>query len=99
MGRMLTRPPLIATLALALALAGACGNVQNTAPDAPAGDDAATDAPGSSGRCDPARPFGAPVLVENVNSSNDEFGFAVTRDELTAFVGRIAQPPVSSATI
>jgi hypothetical protein len=88
---MLTRSPLLA----ALALAGACGNVRNNTPDAPAGGDA----PGPAGRCDPAKPFGAPVLVENVNSSNDELGFTVTRDELTGFVGRIAQPPVSSATI
>jgi hypothetical protein len=87
---MRTHSPLLA----GLVLASACGNVQDTAPDAPA-----PDAPGSSERCDPAKPFGAPVLVENVNSSNDEFDFTVTRDERTGFVARIAQPPVSSATI
>jgi len=96
---MLTRSPRLPALALALALAGACGNVQNTKPDASTGDDAGIDAPGTTGRCDPAKPFDAPVLAPNVNSSNDEFGFAVTRDELTAFVGRVVQPPGGSATI
>jgi hypothetical protein len=45
------------------------------------------------------KPFGAPTLVANVNTSNDEFGFTLTRDERTAFVGRVVQPPSASATI
>lgn len=85
---------------LLLTIAGACGNVQDSNPDAPGGGgDASVDAPGTQGRCDPAKPFGAPVLVENVNTSNDEFSFSVTRDETIGFVGRVVQPPASSATI
>jgi len=38
--------------------------------------------------CGLADPFGAPTLVAGVNTSLDETGFTMTRDELTAFVGR-----------
>lgn len=82
-----------------MALLG-CGSVTDAPKDAPAGNDGSTgiDAPPTA-RCDPAKPFGVPMLVENVNSSNEEFGFALTRDEQTAFIGRIVQPPTASATL
>ncbi len=90
---------------------GGCGNVTGAADAPPAAIDAAVsdaapgidgpgpDAPVSQARCDPAKPFNAPVLVANVNSSNDDTHIALTRDETTAFIGRVVQPPNLSATI
>jgi len=56
-----------------------------------------TDAAGTLPRCDPTKPFGTPKLVENINSSNDEVTFALTRDERTALLGRYL--PQSAAAI
>ena len=84
-------------------LYAACGSVSSnpdavSSGDAPAGDGAVIDAPGSA-RCDPAKPFGAAMPIQVLSSSNEEFSFAMTRDELTGFVGRAVQPPTPSATI
>jgi WD40-like Beta Propeller Repeat len=82
-----------------LALVG-CGSVKETPNDAPTGNDGSTGIDAApTARCNLAKPFGAPTLVENVNSSNEEFGFSLTRDERTAFIGRAVQPPASSATL
>jgi len=79
----------------------ACGAVSDNPPDAPPGTgiDSAVDGPGTQARCDPAKPFAAATLVGNVNSSNDESSFGLTRDELTAFVGNVVQPPNLSVKI
>lgn len=91
------------------AVLAACGEVRTTPSDASTQDrDASIDATGSgdantsdasTARCDPTKPFGAPTLVANVNTSNDDVSFTLTRDERTAFVGRVVQPPTPSATI
>ncbi|HEU0033525.1 MAG TPA: hypothetical protein VFQ53_22995 [Kofleriaceae bacterium] len=79
-----------------------CGSVTDDTPrDAPAGGDGSgsgSDGPPGA-RCDPTKTFGTPTLVEAVNSSNDETAFSLTRDEQTAFVGRVFQPPISTAQI
>ncbi|MBC7976062.1 MAG: PD40 domain-containing protein [Myxococcales bacterium] len=92
-------------------ICGGCGNVTGVADAPPAAIDAAvsdatpgvdgpgTDAPVSQARCDPAKPFNAPVLLANVNSSNEDLYLALTRDEKTALIGRVVQPPTPSATI
>jgi hypothetical protein len=59
----------------------------------------AIDAPGMLVRCDPAKPFATPTLVENVNSSSDETTLSITRDEKTGFVQRSVQAPTTSNTI
>lgn len=41
---------------------------------------------GAQGFCDPQKPFGAPTLVPEINSSKNEFDFTTTRDDLTGFV-------------
>ena len=72
-----------------LSLVAACGSVTSQSPDAgPARD--ATDATGTQARCDRTKPFGAPTLLPNINSSLDEISFSLTRDEKTAFVARYA---------
>lgn len=40
-------------------------------------------------RCDPTADFGEPILVPNLNSSFDEIGMTMTRDELVAFFIRL----------
>jgi len=74
---------------LALATA-ACGNVSAT-PDGPMAIDAMrpSDAPAGQARCDPAKPFAAPIPAPGLSSSNDETAFALTRDELSGIVGRV----------
>jgi hypothetical protein len=77
-----------------------CGGVGSD-PDAPPGagadGEAGADGPAprvdaaSSGRCDPAAPFGAPVHVPGINSSFDETGLSLTSDERIAFVSRTIQ--------
>lgn len=57
----------------------------DSATDATAG---SSDAPVSQMRCDSTKPFGAPTLVENINSSLDENYFALSRDGSIAFVTR-----------
>jgi hypothetical protein len=42
-------------------------------------------------RCDPAKPFGAPTPVPNINSSLDETSFSLTQDETLGFVTRKTQ--------
>jgi len=78
-----------------LILVTACGNVTERPTDAAGGptDTAGgpIDAPGTQARCDPTKPFGAPTLVPNINSSLDEESFSLTRDETTAFVTRYQQ--------
>lgn len=89
-------------LSWSFAILAGCGSVQNTTPDAagtPA-DGAMTDGPPTgTARCDPAKPFGAATLVDNINTSNDEFNFTTVRDDSVAFVGRVVQPPQASARI
>lgn len=65
----------------------ACGSVGNnpTIDASSSQDDAAHDAAQATG-CDLSKPFGTPTLVDNVNTSNDETGFATTRDGLNAFM-------------
>jgi len=81
----------------------ACGSVQ--APDDP--DGAAADGPvapvpdaggggddgptGPAARCDPSKPFGAPVLVDRLNTSGPDEGAHLTADELTVFLSRYEQ--------
>lgn len=84
----------------------ACGSVDQATPDAPAGDDAppaGDDATGDAavptGRCDLAKPFGTPTLVPNINTSNDEFAFTTTRDELTGFVSHVVQSGPTSTIL
>lgn len=53
--------------------------------------DAATDATtGPAGRCDPEASFEMPTLVPGINTDKDELSFAMTNDELTAFLSRTA---------
>ncbi|TMQ03743.1 MAG: hypothetical protein E6J91_45860 [Deltaproteobacteria bacterium] len=46
------------------------------------------DAP-SNLRCDPGKPFGTPIVLSALSSSFDEVTFALSGDELTAFLGRV----------
>ena len=88
-----------------LILLSACGSVDNSTPDAPAtvddgpggGDAVGGDA--SAARCDLGKPFATPTLVPKVNTSNDEFWFTTTRDELSGFVSYVVQQAPSNATI
>jgi WD40-like Beta Propeller Repeat len=57
------------------------------------------DASGAQARCDPSKPFGMPRLVDNVNSSLDEYSFSFTPNEQTAFVGRTAVQGPSTIAI
>ncbi len=85
-----------------LLILSACGSVEQTSPDAliadgPGGGDVGGgDAPAA--RCDVQKPFGTPTLVPNLNTSNDEYWFTTTRDELAGFVSYVVQS-TSSATI
>lgn len=62
-------------------------------PDDPGG----TGGDASAARCDPNKPFGAPTILEALNSSFDESSFSLSRDELTAFIGRenTGNPPTT----
>jgi hypothetical protein len=60
--------------------------------------DAQNDGPGNHARCDPAKPFGKPTPVENINSSLEDEGFALTRDETTGFVLRFVARPGQAAS-
>lgn len=61
-----------------------------TTPDtaAPPTDGSPTDDGGPTGRCDPTKEFGTPVLMAGLNSGENETGFTMTRDELTAVISR-----------
>jgi hypothetical protein len=86
-------------IVLALAVIG-CGEVDKAGPDAAGSNtpppDAAPDAPPPAPRCDPTKDFAAPTLVRNVNTSNDERSFSLTRDERTAFVSSATQVAVAT---
>ena len=60
--------------------------VPTPAIDASTGD-APPDAP-YVGRCDSSKPFGDPTIVQNVNTGLPEKAFALTSDELTAYIVR-----------
>jgi len=64
-----------------LALLDGCGSVVAAGPDA-----GPQEGPPPAARCDPQKPFAPPAPVANVNTGDDEIGFTLTRDELTAFV-------------
>jgi hypothetical protein len=73
---------------MVVCLVAACGSVDNgKTPDAKVADsppqqmDAAIDAPPAP-RCDPTKPFGAPQVLANVNSSADDGYPFITADEL-----------------
>jgi hypothetical protein len=71
----------------------ACGSVgsnPDVQPDAAGDGPPTTDAPPEA-RCNPAAPFQTPTLVPAINTSFDETGLSLTRDELLAFVGRTIQ--------
>jgi len=76
----------------------ACGSVTGQ-PDAATGDATGSSDASAVARCDPAKPFGTPIPVPNINTSNDETNFTLTRDELTGFVGYVVQPPVSTGQL
>lgn len=83
----LRRCAAIGTIFTSLVVAG-CGSV-NTAADAPTSpaDARSPDAP-PAGRCDPKKPFGAPVLVDGINTAGGpagEAGASLTPDELTIY--------------
>jgi Tol biopolymer transport system component len=76
----------VRTCALGAALfsVAACGDV-NSKPDAPPVPDARPpDA--TPPRCDPSKPFGAPVLQDSLNSPLDDDYLWLSPDELTAYV-------------
>jgi hypothetical protein len=77
------RPPDVADVADAAEGGGPVGA-------ADAGQHPMADAPGTSPRCDPTKPFGTPTPVEHVNSTLDEVSFTLTADETQAFVTRYA---------
>jgi hypothetical protein len=52
------------------------------------GSDAMVNDARSTARCDPNKPFGTPTVLSTLNSSFDEASFALSRDELLAFIGR-----------
>jgi len=72
---------------LVVGLLAACGSVDNKTPDAKVVDSPPTpdvpmiDAPAGP-RCDPAKPFGAPTVLANVNTTSGESQPFLTQDEL-----------------
>jgi hypothetical protein len=67
---------------------GGCGfprpqDVVSEPSDASMGADGA----GGQARCDSKAPFGTATLVETINSSHEEYGFSLTHDEMTGFIG------------
>jgi hypothetical protein len=53
---------------------------------------------GPTGRCDPTKEFGTPVLMADLSTSGDDTGFTMTRDELLAFVVRQPGQTLMQAT-
>jgi hypothetical protein len=82
------------TRVIAICMLGAlfgCGSVSSD-PDAPPGGGADGPPGGPDGpvaRCDPSGQFQTPTHVVGINSSFDETGLSMTRDERIAFVGRV----------
>lgn len=80
--------------AATVTVAGDAGGVESGAPDAPLGTDSAVDAAdatvidASVPRCDPKKPFGAPVLVSGLSTSDDDASARLSADELTVFFAR-----------
>ena len=77
------------TIAVAIGfVVSGCGDVVNHLADAPPVDDSkpidgsSIDAPPP--RCDPAKAFGSPVSITELNSVGDDSGLALSGDELTA---------------
>jgi hypothetical protein len=82
---------------LAIVVLVGCGSVPSE-PDAPPGGDGGgdgADVDATPARCNRSSDFGTPTLVGGVNSTFDEYGMSLTRDELIAFVGRY--PPGDAA--
>jgi hypothetical protein len=70
-----------------MVLLAACGSVSNEKVDAPAADSKAIDAPAdaTARRCDPAKPFDAPVRFAELSSTSNDLWPSVTGDELTVY--------------
>jgi hypothetical protein len=65
------------------------GDAPDTSPPSDAGPvEAGPGDSGPTGRCDPTKEFGTPVLMAGLNSGENETGFTMTRDELTAVISR-----------
>lgn len=43
----------------------------------------------SSGRCDPSKPFGAPVLAPNINTGGNEKYFVLSTNDLSGYIVRV----------
>ena len=94
--------------AAAVTAAPDAGTVESGAPDAPPGADAAAadaaDAADASSppRCNPKKPFGAPVLVSGLSTSADDASARLSADELTVFFARgpagTGSPDIYAAT-
>lgn len=68
-------------------LATACGSVSEKQPDARTADAPAELTPDAiQRRCDPAKPFGAPVALSAVNTAMEDGGAHLTEDELTMYL-------------
>lgn len=70
-----------------LFLLAACGDVTDAAPDAVTPDAPSPDG-GAMRRCDPAAPFGAPVLVMELSAEPNDFIARLSPDELTLYLTR-----------
>jgi WD40-like Beta Propeller Repeat len=71
-----------------------CGSASSGRPPDAAptpGEDASIDAPPVQPRCDPAKPFGTPTAVANINSSAVDQGAKLV-DDLTLYFGSSRQP-------
>ncbi|MDX2086563.1 MAG: hypothetical protein SFX73_01880 [Kofleriaceae bacterium] len=73
-------------MVLGLALCGACGDVKDLEPDAPRPSDGppvdVAPADSSGPRCDPNKPFGAPVAIPELASSANDYHASLSPDEL-----------------
>lgn len=85
-------------LLIGLGLAG-CGVVTDEHHMQAPNTGGATQGPTSIARCDASKPFNTPTLLAGVNTADDELGFALTPDELTAFVDRQVQGSVPTSTL
>lgn len=83
-----------AAAGVALGLACVGDSPPNAPPDsgidAAITPDVAADSPQDSGvrRCDPLKPFGAPVALSSLNSASDERNVTLSADELTLYLVR-----------
>jgi hypothetical protein len=73
--------------AVAIVLLAACGSVSNEQVDAPAADSKAIDTPADSTlrRCDPTKPFAAPVRLAELSSTSNDLWPSLSPDELTVY--------------